>query len=127
LAATWYEINPEDAKARGFESGNMDKVSSADVVKKGGDVGFEEGDLSFTKLLNDGHMKNTGEEVEGVAIVPQMVPNGLMFSNFIAEGSPANSLVHVVLGPITKRYRFKLGGSVKILSLLPLARKILRL
>ena len=34
---------------------------------------------------------------------------GLLFTNFLDTGSPANSLVHRVPDPITNRYRFKLG------------------
>ncbi|MDA0840264.1 MAG: hypothetical protein O2857_21045 [Planctomycetota bacterium] len=37
------------------------------------------------------------------------VKKGVMWSNFLHTGAPANSVVHRVPGPLTNRYRFKLG------------------
>lgn len=44
-----------------------------------------------------------------VAIVTDAVRRGVLFTNFLWLGSPANSLVPRAPDPLTNRYRFKLG------------------
>ncbi|MBI2818855.1 MAG: molybdopterin-dependent oxidoreductase, partial [Acidobacteria bacterium] len=106
----WVEIHPEDARRLGIESGDRVRIENNDVViQTGGFVGVEDDDLTFTKLQQQGLIRVGRGACEGVAIVTDAVRPGLLFTNFLDTGSPANSLVHRVPDPITNRYRFKLG------------------
>lgn len=106
----WLEIHPDDAKARGIESGDRVRVESDDVlVQTGGWVGVEEDDFSYTGLEKAGHLRIGKGAFEAVAVVTEAVRPGLVWTNFLHTGSPANSLVPRVPDPITNRYRFKLG------------------
>jgi arsenite oxidase large subunit len=46
---------------------------------------------------------------EAVVVVTDAVLPGVLWTNALWPGSPANSIVHRVPDPITNRYRFKLG------------------
>ncbi len=59
--------------------------------------------------MENGHIRIGQGEAMAIAFVTEAVPPGLIFTNFLHPGSPANSLVHRVPDPITNRYRFKLG------------------
>lgn len=108
---TFAEIHPDDAKSRGIESGDMVEIWSDDVlIQTGGFVGMEGDDLlTFKKLEEKGLIRIGRGSCRAVAIVTEAVKPGLLFTNFLWPGSPANSLVHRVPDPITNRYRFKLG------------------
>ena len=77
-------------------------------------------EISFTWLMENGYIRVGKGDVRAVAIVTDAVPPGLIFTNFLHPGSPANSLVHRVPDPITNRYRFKLGkGKIERLGETP--------
>ncbi|MBI3184171.1 MAG: arsenate reductase (azurin) large subunit [Myxococcales bacterium] len=108
---TFVEIHPQDAKARGIESGDVVEIWSDDVlVQTGGFVGMEGEDLlSFQQLEQKGHIRVGKGSCRAVAVVTDAVRPGGVFTNFLWPGSPVNSLVHRVPDPITSRYRFKLA------------------
>jgi len=104
------EIHPEDARARGIESGDMVAIENDKVlVQTGSYLGVDERELTFTELMKAGHIKTTTGSFTSVAIVTDAVRRGVAFTNFIWPGSPANSIVPRVPDPVTNRYRFKLG------------------
>ncbi|MCH7811292.1 MAG: arsenate reductase (azurin) large subunit [Chloroflexi bacterium] len=104
------EIHPQDAAARGIESGDFVRIWSDDVlIQTGGFVLTEDDAYQFTKLEEAGHIKVGSGESLAVAMVTEAVRPGVLFVNFPWPGSPVNSLVHRVPDPITNRYRFKLG------------------
>ena len=104
------EIHPEDARARGIESGDMVAIENDGVlVQTGGYLGVDDNELSFTKLREAGLIKTTRGSFMSVAIVTDAVRKGIAFTNFLWPESPANSVVPRVPDPVTNRYRFKLG------------------
>ncbi|MDA2934118.1 arsenate reductase (azurin) large subunit [Acidobacteria bacterium AH-259-D05] len=106
----WAEIHPEDARRLGIESGDRVRIENDDVlIQTGGFVGVESDDFTFTKLQERGLIRIGSGACEAVAVVTEAVQPGLIFTNFLDIGSPANSLVHRVPDPLTNRYRFKLG------------------
>ena len=117
----WVEIHPRDARRLGIESGDRVRIENDDVlIQTGGFVGVDGDDLTFTKLQEKGLIRIGRGACEGVAIVTDAVQPGLLFTNFLDLGSPANSLVHRVPDPITNRYRFKLGkGRIRKIGVSP--------
>src|SRR3990170_3726365 len=104
------EIHPDDARARGIESGDMVAIENDKVlVQTGAYLGVDERELTFTELRKAGHIKTVTGSFVSVAIVTDAVRRGVAFTNFIWPGSPANSVVPRVPDPVTNRYRFKLG------------------
>lgn len=107
---TWVEIHPDDAKPHGIESGDVVRMTSDDVPVQTG--GFEFNtvqELKFSHLEQQGLIRKGKGEAVAVAIVTDAVRRGVLFTNFLWLGSPANSLVPRVPDPLTNRYRFKLG------------------
>ncbi len=106
----WIEIHPEDATRLDIENGDRLRIENDDVlIQTGGFVGVQNDDLTFTKLQEKGLIRRGRGACEGIAIITDAVRPGLLFTNFLDVGSPANSLVHRVPDPMTNRYRFKLG------------------
>ncbi len=106
----WVEIHPQDAKKRGIESGDAVIVENDDVlIQKSGFIAVHQDDNSFTNLDKQGHIRIGRGTMKGVAIVTDAVRPGVLWTNALMPGAPANSLVHRVPDPITNRYRFKLG------------------
>ncbi|OGK84091.1 MAG: arsenite oxidase large subunit [Candidatus Rokubacteria bacterium GWA2_70_23] len=104
------EIHPDDARARGIESGDLVAIENDNVlVQTGGYLGVDDNDLSFTELRKAGHIKTSTGSFTAVAIVTDAVRKGVTFANFIWPSAPANSVVPRVPDPVTNRYRFKLG------------------
>jgi arsenite oxidase large subunit len=104
------EIHPEDARARGIESGDLVAVENDNVlVQTGGYLGVDDNELSFTELQKAGHIKSTTGSFNAVAMVTDAVRKGVTFAYFGFPGNPANSVVPRVPDPMTNRYRFKLG------------------
>ncbi|MBI2881047.1 MAG: molybdopterin-dependent oxidoreductase [Candidatus Tectomicrobia bacterium] len=104
------EIHPQDARARGIESGDRVAVENDDVlVQTGGYVGVEDRELTFTELMKAGRIKTSKGSFTAVAMVTDAVRPGVTFAYFGFPGNPANSVVHRVPDPLTNRYRFKLG------------------
>ena len=107
---TFAEINPADAEEFGIESGDEIRMFSDDVlIQTKGFTRVKGAQVTFTWLMENGHIRIGQGDVRAVAIVTEAVPPGLIFTNFLHPSSPANSLVHRVPDPITNRYRFKLG------------------
>lgn len=107
---TFAEINPADADELGLESGDEIRMFSDDIlIQTKGFTRVKGEEISFTWLMENGHIRVGKGDVRAVAIVTEAVPPGLIFTNFLHPSSPANSLVHRVPDPITNRYRFKLG------------------
>ena len=109
------EIHPLDAEKYGIESGDEVLVTNDDVlIQESGFVAVHHDEASFTKLMENGHIRIGRGEMKAVAIVTDAVRQGVLWTNALIPGSPANSLVHRVPDPITNRYRFKLGkGKIK--------------
>ncbi|MEZ6151857.1 MAG: arsenate reductase (azurin) large subunit [Pirellulaceae bacterium] len=109
------EIHPLDANKYGIESGDEVLVTNDDVlIQESGFIAVNQDDGSFTKLNANGHIRIGRGEMKAVAIVTDAVRPGVLWTNALRPGSPANSLVHRVPDPISNRYRFKLGkGKIK--------------
>ncbi|MBI4269314.1 MAG: arsenate reductase (azurin) large subunit [Candidatus Rokubacteria bacterium] len=108
--AMFVEIHPDDASARGIESGDLVAVENDRVlVQTGGFQGVEEKELTFTELRKAGHIKTTAASFTAVAIVSDAVRRGVVWALMLWPGSPANSVVPQVPDPVTNRARFKLG------------------
>ncbi len=106
----WVEIHPEDARRVGVESGDEVIIENDDVlIQTGNFIAVNSDDASFTQLVKNGHIRVGRGEMRGVIIVTTAVRTGVLWTNALVPGSPANSLVHRVPDPITNRYRFKLG------------------
>ena len=109
------EMHPDDAKARGIESGDMvlawnDKVPTW----KDSNMGTNANDTKFGELMKRGHIKLTKASVTAVAIVTPAVKKGVSFMYFLHPSQPANSLAPKVVDPLTNQYHYKLGvGKVK--------------
>lgn len=109
------EIHPDDAKARGIESGDMVLASSDRVpVWKDSNMGTNALDTKFGNLMKQGHIKLTKASITAVAIVTPAVKKGVCFMYFLTPTQPSNSLVGSVPDPLTNQYRYKVGsGRVK--------------
>jgi len=104
------EIHPDDAAARGIESGDVVKITNDDVlIQTGGFIGVEEGSQSFTGLQKAGLIRIGTGSYKAIAIVTNAIRPGVVWSNTLDTKQPPNSVVHRVPDPITNRYRFKLG------------------
>ncbi len=104
------EIHPDDAAPRGITTGDLVQIENRDVlIQTGGFVGVESDDLSYSSLEKQGQIRIGHGMFQAVAIVTEAVRPGLLWTNALHPGSPANSVVHRVPDPITNRYRFKLG------------------
>lgn len=104
------EIHPENAKARGIESGDYVEVESRDVlIQTGGFVGVAEEDLSYRGLEKHGLIRKGKGRFQAVAMVTDAVRPGVTFTNFLWPGEPANAINHRVPDPITNQYRYKLA------------------
>lgn len=89
--ANFIEINPEDAAAWGFESGDQLAIESNNVLDPLGN-------------------KVSGR-FEAVAYVSDIVPRGITFTYFLYPGQPANAVTSAdtSLQPLNLRNNFKLG------------------
>ncbi|MDP6980719.1 MAG: arsenate reductase (azurin) large subunit [Myxococcota bacterium] len=104
------EIHPDDAAARGIESGDEVLCYSDRVpVQMGAGFVVEGDDLTFTGLQKKGLIKLTQARVPAVAMVTPAMKKGVTFMNFLHKTASANALVPRVPDPISNRYRFKLG------------------
>ena len=104
------EIHPDDAKKRGIESGDYVEISNNDVlIQTGGFVGIEETDLAFSSLEKKGQIRIGKGRFRAVAIVTDAVRRGVVFTNFLWLGEPANAINNRVPDPMTNQYRYKIG------------------
>lgn len=103
-------IHPDDAAPHGIESGDLvEGYNDTVYVQTGRPIGVYEDDLSFTKLMEDGHIETTEGQFVAVAIVSDEMRKGVAMANFNYPGSQANSVCHAVPDPVTGNYRYKLG------------------
>ncbi len=109
------EIHPDDAKARGIESGDRVMAYSDRIpIQKDYNQAQFSDDFTFSNLQRAGHIKLTKASVTAVALITPAVRKGVSFMYFLHPTQSANCLVPMVPDPITNRYRFKLGvGRIK--------------
>ncbi|MFD0981607.1 arsenate reductase (azurin) large subunit [Tropicimonas aquimaris] len=106
-------IHPDDAAPEGIESGDLvEGFNDAVYVQTGEPIGVKDGDLSFTKLMEHGHIKTTTGQFVAVAIVSDEIRPGVAKAAFNFPGSMANSVCHAVPDPVSGNYRYKLGRGV---------------
>jgi arsenite oxidase large subunit len=106
-------IHPDDAKAKGIESGDyVEVVNDTVYVQVSQPQGVLDADMNFNNLLKDGHIKSTEGRFVAVAIVSEEMRPGVAMANFNFPGSHANAVVSAVPDPITNNYRYKLGRGV---------------
>ncbi len=106
------EIHPDDAAARGIESGDyVEMVNDRLAVQVSGFMGIKSDDASFTGLMRDGHIRMTTGRAEAVAIVTDAIKPGVAFMHSLSSKAKqmANSLVPAIPDPISGMYRYKLG------------------
>jgi arsenite oxidase large subunit len=110
------EIHPDDAKARGIESGDVVEAYSDRVaVQTGGFIHRTLEDSMYTGLLKNGHIEFKSASVELVAMVTDSVRPGTTFSICLMNPRRSvNALSPSVTDPMSGNYRFKLGvGKVR--------------
>ena len=106
-------IHPDDAAPHGIESGDLvEGFNDTVYVQSGEPIGVKEDDLSFTSLMEHGHIKTTTGQFVAVAIVSDEMRPGVAKAAFNYPGSMANSVCHAVPDPVTGNYRYKLGRGV---------------
>ncbi len=106
----YVEINPEDAAARGIESGDMVMISS-DRVPSLKDVilGVEPDDYSFAGQMKNGNVRLDEAAVTGVAMVTRAIKKGVIYMDFLHTSQPANALEGRVVDWISGNYNYKMG------------------
>lgn len=111
--ANFMEIHPDDAAARGIESGDWVVMESDRIpVQTDFNLGVKGDQMWFSGLQREGHIKMAKGSFKAVAIVTPAIKKGVIFTNFLKTDSWTNSLVGRVPDPITNNYRFKIGHGV---------------
>ncbi len=106
----WVEINPEDAKKRGIESGDQVMMYSDRVPAfKDTLLGIDGSNFQFSELLKRGHIELSKAAVTAVAIVTPTVKPGVLYANMLDMRQPSNSLTARVVDQISGNYNFKMG------------------
>ena len=106
----WTEIHPDDAKARGIESGDQILLYSERVPNfKQTIKGVHGSDFNFDDLMKNGWIKLDKAAVTAVALVTPHVKQGTMYSYFIYNAQPSNALQGRVPDQISGNYNYKMG------------------
>lgn len=106
----WTEIHPDDAKARGIESGDKILLYSDRVPHFRQTIkGVHSSDFNFAELLKNGWIDLNKAAVEAVAIVTPHVKKGTMYSYFLNTNQPSNALQGQVPDQISGNYNYKMG------------------
>ncbi len=106
----YVEINPEDAKKRGIESGDMVMVYSDRVPGlKETVLGIEGDDYTFSGQMRNGNVELTEAAVTGVAMVTRAIKKGVIFMDFLHTQQPANALEGRIVDWISGNYNYKMG------------------
>ncbi|MBT7355794.1 MAG: arsenate reductase (azurin) large subunit [Rhodospirillaceae bacterium] len=106
----YVEINTEDAKARGIESGDLVMVYSNRVPSlKETTLAVESSDYSFSGQMKNGNVVLTKAAVTGVAIVTRALKKGVLYMDFLHKSQPANALEGRVVDWISGNYNYKMG------------------
>jgi len=115
------EIHPDDAKARGIESGDYVMVFSDRVPsQKDTIIGVEGDDFQFSSLMKNGHIELSKAAVTAVAMVTPAVKKGVTYMDFLHTSQPANALAGRVVDWISGNYNYKMGvGRVKKIGVSP--------
>ena len=104
------EIHPDDAKARGIESGDyVEAYSDRVAVQTGGFIHRRLEDTMYSGLLKNGHITFKKASVKLVAVVTDSVRAGTTFSICVQPRQTINVLSPSVTDPMSGNYRFKLG------------------
>ncbi len=106
----WTEIHPDDAAARGIESGDQillysDRVPNFKQTIKG----VHGNDFNFADLMKNGWIQLDKAAVTAVAVVTPHVKKGSMYSYFIYAKQPSNVLQGRVPDQISGNYNYKMG------------------
>ncbi len=108
----WVEIHPDDAAKRGIENGDYVMLYSDRIpVQTDTIIGIEGDDFTFTKLMENGHIKLEKAAITAVAIVTPALKKGVMYMDFLHTAQPANALSGRVVDWISGNYNFKMGIS----------------
>jgi arsenite oxidase large subunit len=106
----YVEINPENAKARGIESGDLVMVYSDRVASlKQTTLGVAGEDYSFGAQLKNGNVELTRAAVTGVAMVTRAIKKGVIYMDFLHTSQPANALQGRIVDWISGNYNYKMG------------------
>ncbi|MDM8559466.1 arsenate reductase (azurin) large subunit [Candidatus Parabeggiatoa sp. HSG14] len=104
------EIHPEDAKARGIESGDYVMMYSERVAAhKDTLLGVQNDHFQFDELMKRGHIELSKAAVTAVAIVTPHVKKGVLYSNMLDTRQPSNALTARVVDHISGNYNYKMG------------------
>jgi arsenite oxidase large subunit len=104
------EIHPDDAKARGIESGDQVMMYSDRVAAHVHTIhGVHGKDFQFSELTKNGHIELSKAAVTAVAIVTPAVKKGMLYSNMIDMRQPSNALAARVVDQISGNYNYKMG------------------
>ncbi len=104
------EIHPEDAAARGIESGDLVMLYNERVPTfKDTILGVSADQFQFERLLEQGHIELGRAAVTAVTMVTPAIKRGVLFSNFLNLWQPTNSLQGAVVDAVTGNYHYKLG------------------
>ncbi len=117
----WVELHPDDAAARGIESGDYVMLYSDRIpVQVDTIIGIEVDDFTFTRLMENGHIKMEKAAITAVAIVTPALKKGVMYMDFLHTSQPANALAGRVVDWISGNYNYKIGvGKVKKIGVSP--------
>jgi len=106
----WVEIHSADAKKRGIESGDQVMLYSDRVVEyKDTIIGVYNDHFQFDSLMDKGHIKLSKGAVTAVAIVSDVVKEGVLYGNMMDMRQPANALTARVVDNISGNYNYKMG------------------
>ena len=106
----WVEINPEDAKTRGIESGDMVMIYTNRVPRlKESVIGVEGDDYKFSGQMRNGNVELSEAAVTAVAIVTPAVKKKVIYMDFLHTSQPANSLEGAIVDWMSGNYNYKMG------------------
>ncbi len=111
----YLEISPEDAAARGIESGDLVMIWSNRVPSlKDVTLGIEGDDYSFSGQLKRDNVAFNEAAVTAVAMVTRAIKPGVIYMDFLHTAQPANALEGRVVDWISGNYNYKMGvGEVR--------------
>ena len=106
----WVEVHPDDADARGIESGDRVMVYSDRVPAfKDTILSIHGKDFQFSELMKNGHIDLMKAAVTAVAIVTPQVKQGMVYGNMIDMRQPNNALASRIVDNISGNYNYKMG------------------
>lgn len=106
----YVEIHPEDAAARGIESGDLVMVWSDRVPSlKETTLGVEADDYTFSGQMRNGNVELLEAAVTGVAMVTRAIRKGVIYMDFLHTSQPANALEGRIPDWISGNYNYKMG------------------